>query len=104
GRMKIDEVLSTVVHFQRSLSDEDGQLRSGHFWAELESSGDLARLGGKPAPFHRLVRDIPELVKSGYPRDQASGVYIGPGAAGLHQAGTLWREAGRKGALYVPYR
>jgi hypothetical protein len=104
GRMKIDEVASTVVHFQRSLLDEDGQLRSGHFWAELEASGDLARTGGKPAAFHRLVRDLQELLKSRYRRSQPAGFFIGPGAARLSQAGTLLREAGRKGGLYVPFR
>ena len=39
GMMKIDEILSPVVHFQRSVIDEDGQLRSGHLWAETEAKG-----------------------------------------------------------------
>jgi hypothetical protein len=104
GMMKIDEILSPVVHFQRSLLDEDGQLRSGHFWAETEASGDLARTGGKPPGFHRLVRDIQELLKSRFRTSQPKGFYIGPAAARLSQAGTPLREAGRKGALYLPFR
>jgi len=104
GMWKIDEVLSPVIHFQRSFTDEDGQLRSGHFWAELESSGDLSRLGGKPAPFHRLVRDLQELLKARYRRSQPAGFYVGPAAARLSQAGTPLREVGRKGALYLPFR
>ena len=104
GSWKIDEILSPVIHFQRSFTDEDGQLRSGHFWAELESSGDLSRLGGKPAPFHRLVRELQELLKTRFRRSQPAGFFIGPAAARLHQAGTPLREAGRKGELYVPFR
>src|SRR5438034_362020 len=54
GMMKIDEILSPVVHLQRSVIDEDGQLRSGHLWAETEAKGDLARTGGKAPEFNRL--------------------------------------------------
>ena len=104
GMMKIDEILSPVVHFRRSVLDEDGQLRSGHFWAETEASGDLARLGGKAPGFHRLVREIQDLLKTRFRRSQPSGFYIGPAAARLSQAGTPLREAGRKGALYLPFR
>src|SRR2546421_4953867 len=66
GLLKIDEVLSPVIHFQRSLADEGGELRSGYFWAELEARGDLSRLGGKPPGFHRLVRDLQEILKARY--------------------------------------
>jgi len=104
GLLKIDEVLSPVIHFQRSLPDEEGELRSGHFWAELEASGDLSRLGGKPPAFHRLVRELQEILKGRYRRSQPAGFYIGPAAARLAQAGTPLRVAGRKGGLVVPFR
>jgi hypothetical protein len=104
GMLKIDEIASPVVHFQRSLVDEDGELRSGHFWAETEASGDLARLGGKPPGFHRLVRELQDHLKARFRKSQPAGFYVGPAAARLAQSGTVLREAGRKGVTVVPFR
>jgi hypothetical protein len=104
GMMKIDELASPVVHFQRSLTDEDGQLRSGHFWVELEPAGDLSRMGGKPAALHGLVRELQEILKARYRRSNPPGFFVGPAAARLANEGTPLREAGRKGGLVVPYR
>src|SRR5260370_2077872 len=61
GKWKIDEVASPVIYFARSLPDEDGQLRSGYFWAETESAGDNSRAGGKPPRFLTPVPEIPSL-------------------------------------------
>jgi hypothetical protein len=104
GRWKIDEVASPVVYFARSLPDEDGQLRSGYFWAELMVAGDNSRLGGKPDSLRRLVNDLQAHVKARFRRSQPVGYFVGPGAARLHQAGTPLREAGRKGELIAPFR
>ena len=104
GMMKIDENVSSVIHFLRSVKDEDGALRSGHFWVELEPAGDISRQGGKPAAFHKIVRELADFLKTRYRRSNPPGFYVGPGAARLSQAGTPLREAGRKGALYLPFR
>ena len=48
GKWKIDEVISPVIYFSRSLRDDDGDLRSGYFWAETEAAGDNSRTGGNP--------------------------------------------------------
>ena len=61
GKWKIDEVISPVIYFLRSVPDEDGDLRSGYFWAETEAAGDNARTGGKPVAFLRAVRELQEL-------------------------------------------
>src|SRR5689334_15418028 len=68
GRWKIDEVASPVIYFLRSLPDEDGELRSGYFWAETESAGDNSRAGGKPVRFLRAVRELQETLKSRFRR------------------------------------
>jgi len=64
GRWKIDEVKSPVVYFSRSWMDEEGQLRSGYFWAETETAGDQSRLGGKPSRFLLAVRGLKSTVAS----------------------------------------
>jgi hypothetical protein len=107
GRWKIDEIASPVVYFFRSQLDEDGQLRSGYFWAESESAGDNSRMGNKPAKFHACVRDLQEFVKARFRKSspvKGSNYYVGQAAARLSQQGTLLREEGRKGELVVPYR
>ena len=106
GRWKIDEVKSPVVYFSRSQLDDEGQLRSGYFWAETETSGDQSRTGGKPSRFLRAVRELQEAVNSRFRRSSpVKGVIylVGPTAARLAQAGTPLREAGRKGALVRLY-
>lgn len=104
GKWKIDEVLSPVIFFSRSLPDEDGELRSGSFWAETESSGDNARTGGKPLRFLRVVRDLQELIRSRYRKSspvKGTVYFIGPSCA---RAGLPLREEGRKGETVRVYR
>lgn len=104
GKWKIDEVASPVIYFARSLPDEDGELRSGYFWAETESAGDNARTGGKPVRFLRAVRDLQEAVKSRYRKSspvRGLTYFIGPACA---RAGVALREEGRKGEPVRAYR
>ena len=104
GKWKIDEVISPVIYFSRSVRDEDGHLRSGYFWAETEAAGDNARTGGKPVAFLRAVRELQELIKSRYRRSSpVHGLtyFVGPACA---RTRTLLREEGRKGGPVVVYR
>jgi hypothetical protein len=48
GSWKIDEVASPVVYFARSLPDEDGQLRSGYFWAFVGPGAARLHQAGTP--------------------------------------------------------
>ena len=104
GRWKIDEVASPVIYLLRSLPDEEGELRSGYFWAETEAAGDNARTGGKPVRFVKAVREIHELVKSRYRKSspvKGTQYFVGPAAARL---GLPLREEGRKGEAVRVYR
>ncbi|HEY6050949.1 MAG TPA: hypothetical protein VIZ58_06850 [Thermoanaerobaculia bacterium] len=104
GRWKIDEVASPVIHFARSLPDENGELRSGSFWAETEQAGDQARLGGKPGRFVHVVRELQELIKARYRKSspvKGTIYFVGPVAA---RAGLKLREQGRKGEPVAVYR
>ena len=107
GRRKFDEVKSPVVYLFRSQVDEEGQLRSGYFWAETETAGDQSRTGGKPSRFLRAVRDLQDAVKSRFRRSspvKGTIYFVGPAAARLAQSGKPLREAGRKGELVRVYR
>ena len=107
GLWKIDEVKSPVIYFSRSMVDEDGALRSGYFWVDLETNGDNSRLGGKPAGLRRLLAELESYLKVRYRKSspvKGQWYFIGPGAARLNQGGTTLRETGRKGKVVVPYR
>jgi hypothetical protein len=101
GMWTILEVTSPVIHWERSLPDEDGALRSGRLWAELQVSGDTQRRVQKAAQFETLFRRLEEVVKRRARRSDPVGFHIQPGAAAAFHAGTPLREAGRKG---VPVR
>ena len=104
GKWKIDEVISPVIYFLRSVRDEEGELRSGYFWAETEAAGDNARTGGKPVAFLRAVRELQELIKSRYRRSSpVHGLtyFVGPACA---RTQTPLREEGRKGEPVMVYR
>jgi hypothetical protein len=104
GRWKLDEVSSPVIHFSRSLPDENGELRSGAFWAETESAGDYSRQGGKPVRFLKAVRELQEMIKSRYRKSspvKGTIYFIGPVCA---RSGVALREEGRKGELVKVYR
>jgi hypothetical protein len=107
GQYRIDEVASPVIYFFRSRADEDGELRSGYFWAETEAHGDQARLGGKSRRFHAAVRELREFVAQRFRKSaplKGSTYFVGPAAARLAKAGLVLREAGRKGELVRVYR
>ena len=104
GKWKIDEVVSPVIYFARSLPDDDGELRSGYFWAETEASGDNARTGGKPVHFLRAVRELQETIRSRYRKSspvRGLTYFIGPACA---RSGRALREEGRKGEPVRVYR
>src|SRR3954447_3227904 len=104
GRWAIDEVASPVVFWSRSLPDEDGELRSGYFWAETEAAGDYSRAGGKSPRFHKVVKELTELLKARFRKSspvKGTIYFVGPAAA---RAGTPLREEGRKGEPVLVYR
>ena len=104
GKWRIDEVASPVVYLSRSLPDENGELRSGYFWAETEAAGDNARTGGKPVAFLRAVRELQDMIRARYRKSSpVHGVtyFIGPACA---RAGIPLREQGRKGEPVRAYR
>ena len=105
GKWMIFEVVSPVIHYRRSLIDpDDGTLRSGEVWAELEVSGDTQRRVQKAAAFARVFRELGEIISRRARKSQPVGYLVLPDAVKLHQAGTELREAGRKGGVVRPYR
>lgn len=97
GFLDIDEVNSPVFHYERSVFDENGELRSGHLWTFLDLSGDVFRNPAFPEAFRRMfVRIREHLVKQCHRSDPA-GYLVGSHAARFWRQGGKLRVAGRTG-------
>ena len=104
GTREIDESSSPVLHYERSVFDEKGELRSGKLWSGLEITGDVSRTTPYPDQFRRVWLAMYEHLVKMCRKSRPSGFLVGPGAARLHGSGTVLREAGRKGIVLAPYR
>ena len=105
GTIEINESESPVLHYERSVYDEDGALRSGRLWTWLDLEGDIRRNPAFPEQFRRMWIAIREYLQSArLHKSTPPGWFIGPHAARLHKAGTVLREAGHKGRVLKPYK
>jgi hypothetical protein len=104
GWQEIDETNSPVIHYERSVVDDLGQLRSGRLWTEVNLTGDARRLPAFPDAYRRMWVQIREHIVSRCLKSEPAGFFIGPQAARLARSGTVLREAGRKGGLLRPFR
>lgn len=104
GFQEIDETNSPVIHFDRSLMDETGQLRSGKLWTEINVVGDMQRNPAFPEPYRRMWLALRDYLVNKCHKSEPSGFFIGAQAARMSKAGTPLRVQGRKGWLLTPYR
>lgn len=104
GLYELDEVRSPVIHYERSRPDEDGELRSGKLWAELEVVGDRQKLMTKPDLMKAVFDQIRGHFKKHFHHSDPAGFFVGHGAARKFREGLVLREAGRKGELVRPYK
>lgn len=104
GRWMVLEVVSPVIHWQRSLPDEDGVLRPGRLWAELQVSGDVQKRVQKSTLFEGVFKRIEETLRRRARRSDPVGYLILPGAVREHERGVELREEGRNGKPVRPFR
>lgn len=104
GTIEIDETQSPVIHYERTVPDENGVWVAGHLWTALDISGDARFHPAFPDAFRKLVLALREFVASKSHRSKPGGYFIGMAAARAYKAGTRFREPGHKGREVVPHR
>jgi len=104
GMLELDEVRSPVIHYERSRLDEDGELRSGKLWAELEVLGDRQKLMTKPDFLRSVFDKLRVHFKKHFHHSKPAGFFVGSIAARRAKEGLVLREAGRKGEVVVPFK
>jgi hypothetical protein len=105
GMMEIEEIPSPVLHYERSVPNERGELLSGRIWAELEVTDDPTDRRGKPRALRAIFDEITVFFRKSWRRSEPKGHWVGPRAAGAWKRGELvLREAGHSGREYGVWR
>jgi hypothetical protein len=107
GLLKIEEVPSPVLHYERSLLNDAGELVGGRLWAELDVTELPAASDAryKPAGLRAIFRDVEEHLRKTFRRSDPKGFWVGPAAARAWKSeGLRLREPGHKGALLGVWR
>ncbi len=104
GTWRVDEVRSPVVFWERSQPDEDGALRAGELWAELDVTPQTGRRDAAPDRFRRRFSELDTWLKKTCRRSEPVGWLIGPSAARRAREGLVLRAAGHRGELLRPFR
>lgn len=105
GMLAIEEIPSPVLHYERSLKNDAGELVSGRLWAELDVTDDANDRRGKPHALKALFEEIHALFRKNWRRSDPKGWWIGPVAGAAWKRGDLaLREEGHKGRLVGVWR
>ncbi|MCY1020408.1 hypothetical protein [Pyxidicoccus sp. MSG2] len=104
GYWRIDEVRSPVIFMERSRPNEEGELLSGQFWAELDITAQTGRKNAAPDRFRLLFLEIEEFVKKTYRKGDPKGFFVGPKAARLFKEGLVLRDSAFRGGTVAPYK
>lgn len=98
GHWRVLEVGSPVIHWERSRTNEDGELLSGQLWAELDVTQQTGRRNPAPDRFRTLFMEVDAWVKRSYRRGKPKEFWIGPSAArAIKESGLVLRENEHKG-------
>ena len=105
GMLEIEEVPSPVFHYERSVTNEAGELVGGRLWAELEVTDAPYDRRGKPRALVKVFEEIHQLFRKNWRRSDPKGYWVGPKAGDAwKRAGLVLREPGHKGRTYGVWR
>jgi hypothetical protein len=98
GLFVIEEVPSPVLHYERSLTSERGELVAGRLWAELDVTDDPNARYGKHRGLRAIFEEVGAFLKKSFRRSEPKGYFVGPAAARAWKTeGLVLRAAGHKG-------
>lgn len=92
GFWRVDEVRSPVIFYERSTLNEEGELLSGSFWAELDVTQQTGRRTAAADQFRRMVLELEEYLKKTCRKSEPIGFLIGPHAARQYKEGLVLRD------------
>ncbi len=78
GSLRIDEVQSPVLYWERCQRNDAGELLSGQLWSELTGQPAQGKQWSAPDPFQRRIREIESWIRSTFRKSAPKGFWIGP--------------------------
>lgn len=105
GMLAIEEIPSPVLHYERSLRNDAGELVAGRLWAELDVRDDARDRRGKPRALRALFEEIHQFFRKSWRRSDPKGFWVGPAAAAAwKREGLVLRESGHRGDAFGVWR
>lgn len=104
GAWRVDEVRSPVIYYERSRTNEEGELVSGKLWAELDVTPQTGRQSAPTDRFRRLFEEVQEWVRKTCHKSEPMGFWVGPTAARLFKEGLVLRDSEHRGGTVRPFR
>ncbi len=104
GSLRVDEVRSPVIYYERSRINGEGELLSGKLWAELDITPQTGRRDAAPDRFRQLFREIQEWLHKTFRRGAPREFWVGPEAARRHRDGLVLRDSEHGGGIVRPFR
>jgi len=104
GALRVDEVRSPVVFWERCRRTGDGDLLAGQLWAETSFTEQTGRRGAAPDRFRTLFQEIERWLKKSFRRSEPAGFLIGPRTARLAREGLRLRAEEHRPSEVRVYR
>jgi len=95
GKLRVDEIRSPVIFWERSQQEVPGELVCGQLWAQLEVTPETGRRTAAVEPFRALYMEIESRIKKSYRKGHPKGYWVGKAAAAAFKAGRLKLLASR---------
>jgi hypothetical protein len=89
GKLRVDEIRSPVIFWERCVQEVPGELLCGQLWAELEVTPETGRRKAAPDAFRTLYLEIESRIKKSYRKGHPKGYWVGKEAAAAFKAGRL---------------
>jgi len=95
GKLRVDEMRSPVIFWERCTQETPGELVCGQLWAQLEVAPETGRRKAAPDVFRTLYLEIESRIKKSYRRGHPKGYWVGKEAAMAFKAARLKLLASR---------
>jgi hypothetical protein len=105
GMLVIEPVPSPVLHYERSLRNDAGELLGGRLWGELDVTDDPHSKLGKHRGLRATFQELHDWLRKTFRRSDPKGWWVGPTAARAWKSeGLVLREPGHKGRTFGVWR
>lgn len=81
GSLRIDEVRSPVIFWERCTTNDEGELVSGQLWAELDVTAQTGRRDAAPERFRVRYLELETWIHKTFRKSHPKGFWIGPHTA-----------------------